>query len=300
MLILIALGAGWGLTVPLSKIAVSTGHRHFGLIFWDTFIGAALLGVVLALLRRPLPLNRPALRVYVVIALLGTLIPNAASYQALHHLPAGVVAVLLSLVPMLAFPIALGLGLERFSLRRFAGLFGGLIGVLLLVLPQASLPDPAMLIWVPLALVSSICYACEGNYVSRWGTAGLGPMQVLLGASLVAAGLSLPLALVTGQFISPLRSYGAAEWALIVAALIHVITYSCYVWLVSRAGSVFAVQVSYLVTGFGVLFSLVILGESYSPYFWAAMGIILAGVFLVQPRRQDALAPGASIVETAR
>ncbi|MBK0329170.1 DMT family transporter [Rhodobacteraceae bacterium F11138] len=299
-LILICMGAGWGLTVPLSKIAVSTGHRHFGLIFWDTLIGAVVLTVVLRVLKRPLPLSAPALRVYVVIALLGTLIPNAASYQALHHLPAGLMAVLLSLVPMLAFPIALGLGLERFNLRRFAGLFAGLCGVLLLVLPEASLPDPAMLVWVPLALVASVCYACEGNYVSRWGTAGLGPMQVLLGASLVSAGLSLPLALSTGQFISPLRSYEAPELALIAAAFIHVVTYSGYVWLVSRAGSVFAVQVSYLVTAFGVLFSLALLGESYSPYFWFAMAVILSGVFLVQPRRQDVLAPGGSISETPR
>ncbi len=299
-LILTLLGAGWGLTVPLSKIAVSSGHRHFGLIFWDTLIGAALLATVLTVLKRPLPLNMPALRVYVVIALLGTLIPNAASYQALHHLPAGVIAILLSLVPMLAFPVALVLGLERFSLRRFIGLFAGLSGVLLLVLPETSLPDPAMLVWVPVALVASVCYACEGNYVSRWGTAGLGPMQVLLGASLLGAGLSLPLALASGQFISPLRSYGAPEWALIAAAVIHVVTYSGYVWLVSRAGSVFAVQVSYLVTAFGVLSSLVILGESYSPYFWIAMAVILAGVFLVQPRRQDGLAPGGPIGETAR
>lgn len=32
--ILLLLGAGWGLTQPLAKIAVSTGHGHFGLIFW--------------------------------------------------------------------------------------------------------------------------------------------------------------------------------------------------------------------------------------------------------------------------
>lgn len=293
-LALVVLGAGWGVTMPLSKIAVSTGYRQFGLIFWDVAIGAVFLGVVLALRGRPLPLRLSAFRVYVMIAALGTLIPGFASYQAIRHLPAGVMSILLSLVPMLAFPIALGLRLERFSLRRFAGLFAGLCGVLVLVMPEASLPDPAMLVWVPLALVASVCYALEGNLVSRWGTAGLGPMQVLLGASLVGAAVSLPLALATGQFISPLRSYGAPEWALIAAAVIHVLTYAGYVWLVSNAGAVFAVQVSYLVTGFGVLASLAILGESYSPYIWATLGLVLLGVFLVQPRRQEALAPGAA------
>lgn len=293
-LALVVLGAGWGVTMPLSKIAVSTGYRQFGLIFWDVAIGTVFLAVVLALRRRALPFSLTALRVWAMIAALGTLIPGFASYQAIRYLPAGVMSILLSLVPMLAFPIALGLGLERFSRRRLAGLLAGLCGVLLLVLPEASLPDPAMLIWVPLAMVAPVCYAFEGNFVVRWGTAGLGPMQVLMGASLVAAVVSLPLALATGQFISPLRSYGAPEWALIVAAIIHVLTYTGYVWLVSSAGAIFAIQVSYLVTGFGVLASLAILGESYSPFIWAALGLVLAGVFLVQPRRQEALAPEAA------
>ncbi|MCB1310656.1 MAG: DMT family transporter [Sedimentitalea sp.] len=298
--VLIVLGAGWGATMPLSKIAVSTGYGQFGLIFWDTMIGAVFLGTLMLLRGKRLPLSLPALRVYVVIALLGTVVPNAASYRALAHLPAGVMAILLSLVPMIAFPIALSMRLERFSLRRFGGLFAGLIGVLLLVMPAASLPDPAMLVWVPLALVASVCYALEGNVVSKWGTAGLGPTQVLLGASLVGAGLSLPLALASGQFISPIRPFGAPEWALIAAAIIHVLTYSGYVWLVKSAGAVFAVQVSYLVTGFGVLSSLAVLGETYSPYIWAALGLMLLGIFLVQPRRQDALAPTGAIGETAR
>lgn len=285
-LALVVLGAGWGVTMPLSKIAVSTGYRQFGLIFWDVAIGAAFLAVILALRRRALPFNLSALRVWVTITALGTLIPGFASYQAIRHLPAGVMSILQSLVPMLAFPIALGLGLERFSLRRLAGL--------LLVLPKASLPDPAMLVWVPLAMVASVCYAFEGNVVARWGTAGLGPMQVLMGASLVAVVLAAPLALATGQFISPIRSYGAPEWALIVAAIIHVLTYTGYVWLVSSAGAIFAIQVSYLITGFGVLASLAILGERYSPFIWAALALVLAGVFLVQPRRQEALAPKAA------
>ncbi len=153
--------------------------------------------------------------------------------SALVHLPAGVMSILLSLVPMFAFPIALALRLERFSLRRFAGLFAGLVGVLLLVVPEASLPDPAMLVWVPLALVALGLLRARGQFVvANWGTAGLDPIQVLLGASLVGAGLSLPLALASGQFISPVRPFGAPEWALIAAAIIHVLTYSGYVWLV--------------------------------------------------------------------
>ncbi|MCR9127258.1 MAG: DMT family transporter [Rhodobacteraceae bacterium] len=299
-LALLVLGAGWGITQPLSKIAVSTGHGHFGLIFWQGVIGALLMALISALRGRGLPLRRDAAWVYLVIALVGTVLPNSASFQAIAHLPSGVVSVLLSLIPMLAFPMALLMGTERFAWRRLAGLSLGLAGVALLVLPEASLPEAAMLIWVPVALIASLFYAFEGNYVARWGMAGLDPLQVLFGASVVAALLALPLALVSGQFISPLRSYGPPEWSLIAASLVHVLVYAGYVWTVERAGPVFAVQVSYVVTGCGVFWAMVLLGESYSPWFWIAMVLILAGVAFVQPRRNNPVAAPGPIRQTVR
>ena len=208
--VLILLGAGWGITNPLSKIAVSTGYGHFGLVFWQLAIGTALMAGIALARGTALPWSAKSVQVYVIIALIGTVIPNSASYQAIAHLPSGVMSILLSLIPMIAFPIALGLRLERFSLRRFAGLLAGLAGVLLLVLPEASLPEAAMLAWIPMALVAPVLYAFEGNYVARWGIAGLDPIQVLFGASLIGTIIALPLALGSGQFISPLRALGRA------------------------------------------------------------------------------------------
>ena len=92
--LLVAMGAGWGLTMPLAKIAVSEGYRQFGLIFWQVVISAALLGAIVALRGKGLPLGRAQLRMYLVIALLGTVLPNTASYQAAIYLPAGVIAIL--------------------------------------------------------------------------------------------------------------------------------------------------------------------------------------------------------------
>lgn len=298
--VLLIMGAGWGLTQPLSKIAVSTGYRHFGLIFWQLLISAFVLGAYCAIRGRRLSLTPAALRVYAVIALIGTVVPNAASYQALIHLPAGVQSVLMSLVPMAAFPIALLLSLERFEPRRFAGLCLGLIGVLVLVLPRASLPDPAMLPWVAVSMIAVVFYAFEGNYVARWGLGGLDAIQVILGASLLGMVIVFPLALGTGAFINPIRPYGAPEVALIASSLIHAVIYATYVWLVGRAGSVFTAQVGYAVTATGIFWAMVILSESYSPYFWLAAGLILAGVFLVQPRRTPALAVPVKLDETGR
>ncbi|MXQ06508.1 EamA family transporter [Alphaproteobacteria bacterium GH1-50] len=286
---LVVMGAGWGITQPLGKIAVSEGHRAPGLVFWQLAIGAVVLGLVMALRRRRIRWDGPAMRVYLLIALIGTVLPNSASFEAIRHLPSGLISILLSLVPVFAFPIALILRNEKFQPVRLMGLLIGLAGVLIIVAPGTSLPDRAMIVFVPLALIAPLFYALEGNVVARWGTAGLDPIEVLFGGSVVGAIVALPIAVGTNSFIDPMESFGAPEWALVASSLIHAAVYTTYVWMVGRAGPVFAVQVSYLVTGFGVFWALLILGERYSLWVWAAMAVILAGVLLVQPRQRTAL-----------
>lgn len=295
--ILALTGAGWGLTQPLMKIAVTGGYRAFGLIFWQLVIAVICLGAVCLATGRPMPWrdrarwNGRALTICAVVALCGTLIPNAGSFTAAIHLPSGVLSILVSTVPILAFPIALMLGTDRFGWLRLGGLALGLAGVLLLVAPEASLPDPAMAAFVPLGLIAPVFYAMEGNVVARWGTGGLDAIELLFGASLIGLVVSLPLALAFGHWIDPFGPWGARDAALLGSSLIHAVVYTVYVWLVGRAGAVFAVQVGYLVTGFGMAWAMLLLGETYSRWIWAALGLIVAGMLLVQPRPKAVLAP---------
>ncbi len=284
---LFAMGIGWGLSVPLTKIAVSTGYKPFGLIFWQLMIVAVLLAGINRVRGKSLPMGRPQLEIYLLVALLGTILPDAVAFMVAVHLPAGVMAIVLSTVPMITFPVALMLGIDRFSWLRIGGLMCGMIGILLLVGPEASLPERAMVAFIPLALFAPLCYGTEGNLVAYLGLRGMDAVQVLLGATLMGLVIALPMTLATGQWIDPLVPWGRAEWALIGSSVIHGVVYTAYVWLVGRAGSVFAAQVSYLVTGFGVIWSILLLGESYSAYIWAALLMMFAGIFLVQPRAQE-------------
>jgi len=285
LFVLIVMGAGWGLTVPLSKIAVSEGYRQFGLIFWQLVIAVGILGCIVLMRGKGLPFGRAQMRMYLFVALVGTVLPNAASFQAAVYLPAGILALVMSMVPMFAFPVALLMANERFSWVRFAGLLCGVIGVLILIGPEASLPERAMVVFIPLALVAPMFYGIEGNVVAKYGTAGVDPIQLLCGASIVGTVIALPLALFSGQWISPLGPYSAPDYALIASSIIHALVYSAYVWMVGQAGAVFAAQVSYLVTGFGVIWAMLLLAERYSGWVWLAMAVMFAGLFLVQPRR---------------
>lgn len=282
--ILIFLGAGWGLTQPLIKITVTAGYQPFGLIFWQMLIGTLLLGTLRWRQLKRLPVTAKTIAVWLMIATIGTLIPNTTSYRAAFHLPAGIMSIVIATIPMMAFPMALALGNDRFSVKRLAGLLLGLIGVGFIAFPEASLPERAMIAFLPLALVAPFCYAMEGNIVSRWGTAGLDPVQVLFGASAIGTVISLPLALGSGQFIIPQAPFILADFTMLLSSIIHVIVYTGYVWLISRAGAVFAGQVSYIVTGSGVLWAMLLLGETYSLWVWMALACMGLGLMLVQPR----------------
>jgi drug/metabolite transporter (DMT)-like permease len=293
--VLLACAMGWGISIPMSKIAVSEDYRHIGIIFWQFVLGAMVLGAVNLVTGRGLPMTPRAVRFYLIIALVGTLLPNTASYTAAIHLPGGIIALCIATVPMIAFPIALAWGNDRFSLKRLFGLSLGLAAIALIMLPDTSLPDPAMLAWVPVGLIAPAFYAFEGNFVARHQPEELDAVQVLLGASLVGVVLSLPIALVSGEWISPLPPYGMPDLAVVISSVAHALSYAGYVWLVGRGGPVFAVQISYLVTGFSVGWSWLLLGETYSAWVWGAFALMLIGVALVQPRPKQPLAAGRAL-----
>ena len=286
--VLLATGIGWGFTQPLGKIAASTGHKPFGLIFWQLVVCVVVLGVLTLGRGKGLPRHPAALRFYVVVAVLGTLVPNCTFYLSVARLPAGIMSIITAMIPLLAFPMALVLGMERFDLRRLAGIALGLCGVMLIALPEASLPDPAMALFLPLAMVGPLFYAMENTFVARTGMAGMDAVQAMFGASLVGMLICLPILAVTGQGFVPGWPFGRADWALIVMSACHAVLYATYVWLAMTAGAVFAAQTSYIVTGSGVPWAMLLLGERFSPVVWAALVVMLAGVALVQPRQRQA------------
>ncbi|MFU1478939.1 DMT family transporter [Roseovarius sp. C7] len=292
---LLAMGAGWGASIPLAKIAVSTGHQAFGLIFWQMVIVLVVCGTVMALRGKRPVIGRAYLRLFLMVAIFGTVMPDIFYYTAARELPGGIMSIVTSSVPMFSLPIAILLANEGFVPKRLFGLIFGMVGIVLLIGPETSVPGARATGFVVIALGAPLFYAIEGNLVSKWGTAGLDPLQVVFGASLVGLPICFALAVGTGQWIDPTAGIGRAETALIFSAGIHALVYAAYVWLVGRAGSVFAAQTSYVVTATGVLWSIYLLQESYSGWVWLALAMMMVGMFLVQPRAPRVLVPGRAM-----
>ncbi|MCB6178396.1 DMT family transporter [Rhodobacter sp. Har01] len=282
--ILLAVGTGWGSSQATGKMAAETGQGPFGIMFWQLAICTVLLGAISLVRGRGLVLSRPALRFYVVVAVLGTLVPNYTFYASVVHLPAGVMSLVIALVPMISLPLAVLAGIDRFSALRVAGLGLGLAGVGLIAAPGGAALAPEMLRWLPVAMIGPLFYALEATWVAKSGTAGMDAVQAMFGASAVGLVLCVPLVLGTGQFYLPGPPFDRSEIALLVMSVSHAALYATYVWLAATAGAVFAAQSSYVVTVTGVFWAMLLLGERFPPLVWLAMAAMLVGVALVQPR----------------
>lgn len=283
-MVLLILGTIWGSTILLAKHIVSTGHGALGLTFWQMTIGAVMLTVVGWIRRSPLPISSKDIKFYIILALIGTLIPNSISYTVAAHLPAGLMALTLATVPMFALLIALGLGSEKPQLGRIFGICLGGIAMLLVLGPKTSLPSASMAIWVLVALLAPLCYGIEGNYLVRSTPTHMNTLNALRGASIVGALIAGPLALATDNWVSLNTHWTSVEWGILLNSLLHVITYGAYIWLVGRTGAVFASQVAYIVTLSGVFLGMMVFSEQHSTLVWLALTLMMVGLAMVQPK----------------
>ena len=218
-----------------------------------------------------------------MVALLGTILPNSIMYKAYFHLQSGVMSILVSVVPMIAFLLVLLFKMEKFELRRCLGVLFGILAITLIVFPKLELGSIGEVGWIFLALLSPFCYAVEGVWINKIGLAQLDPIEVILGASILGLVAIFPIALINGYWISPLNAWGPAEFAITSSSLIHSLIYISYIWLIGKAGVVFASQVSYIYTASGIGFSIILLGEGYSAFVWSAVILMLMGLMMVRP-----------------
>ena len=284
-LILIILGLGWGLSFTLGKIAITAGGTPIGLTFWQSLFSGLVLLAYVFLRHGKIIIPKIMFLPIVIITFLSVVIPNIIFYACVEHLDAGVLSISVSVIPLFTYLIALGLRMDKFKVRRVIGLITGFCALLILILPENSLPDKRDIPWVLLALNCALCYALENIYIDRLALQNFGPIRLVCAVSFVSAIITFLLSLVMDQFfiLQPTNLY------LFISTLglgfISATAYSIFIYLIGRAGSVFSSQVGYLVTFFGVVWGIIILGESHSVFVWISLAMIMMGIFLVQTKK---------------
>ena len=113
------------------------------------------------------------------------------------------------------------------------------------------------------------------------------PFAAATGMNILAAVIMLPITLASGQMFFPAFPFGTLEWSIIALSTITAVAYTLFITVINIAGPVFASQTGYLVTLGGVVWGMVLFGETHSPWVWASVVTMMMGLALVTPRKQD-------------
>ena len=271
----------YSMTFSLNRIAIIEGIPVFAFVFWQG-LGAALVTFVAAVATRQLPsLRRKYLRFYLILGAFGTAVPITLFAFAAPKVPAGAIALGATLVPILTYGIAVLFRIDRVHLLRIAGILFGLAGVLLVLLPEQSLPEPGMAPWLLMAFGAPLCFAIGTVCVAILRPPESLPIPLTCGIFACVSILMLPIMAATDNWWIFDATMTDGDWALIGTTVILAIFHVLLFVIIQMAGPVFFSTWGYFGTLMGLGWAAIYFGEVPSPWVWAAIAILFLGLFLV-------------------
>ena len=289
---LFVLGVSFALTVSLNRFAADGGVPFVPYVFWQSLGGGAALMVMAAALRRLPPIDLSHVRIFLSAGALNLSFPYMLLAYLAPKVPASLLSLGLSLVPVMIYALALALRQDRFHSLRFGGILLGLAGILVVLLPQASLPAPGMAGWVALGLVPSLSYAVNAVLVARWRPQETGSLPLAGGLMLASAGYVLIIMAATGEWWAFGGEFGIGHGATIGAMANNCVSFYLVFEIIRRAGPVIFSTVNYVATLSGMGFGMWFFGDTPSAYIWGAIVLMFAGLFLVTTTGRKEAAAG--------
>jgi drug/metabolite transporter (DMT)-like permease len=280
--LIITAGVVWGSTFSLALVATADGTHPMTLTTWQVVLSAILFFVVCLFSKVPVFRLR-RLPVYILIAMLGIVVPDLLYYFAAPHLNAGILSITVSTVPLFTYAIMWAMRFEPLILKRAFGIVLGMIAILLLVLPDQQLSSIDANFWILAVVLCSVCYSIENVYISEGIDHSLDIREILCGSNIVASLVMVPATELMGLAVPVSWLFTPAAMAISAIAVFSTTAYMMFFYAIKTAGPVFASQCAYIVTISGVLWGIVIFAETHSLWVWLSVVVMMAGLALVTP-----------------
>jgi drug/metabolite transporter (DMT)-like permease len=275
----VVLGAIWGSSFLFMRLAV---------VEFGPLATAAMRVAVAAAFLVPLMLWKGQGQVFrrhwpsiCLVGVLNSALPFLLFSFALLAITTGLSAILNATVPLFGALVAWAWLKDRPAGPRVLGLGIGFVGVALLAWDGASFRPNASGIapaWAVLAcLGATACYAIAASATKRY-LDGLPPLVLATGSQVgAAAALALP-----ALWAWPAEWPGGRAWlaVAVLGLLCTGVAYVLYFRLIEQAGPARALAVTFLVPVFAVLYGLLFLGESVTPWMLACGLVIVCGTAL--------------------
>ena len=271
----------YSMTFSLNRVAIIDGIPVFAFVFWQG-LGTALLTFVAAAITGQLPsVKRQYLYLYTLFGAVGIAIPYTILAFVAPKVPAGAIALGLTLTPMLTYVFSVLFQIDHLRLLRIVGILFGLAGILLVVVPGQSLPDPKMVPWLLMAFGAPLCYALGTVCVAMLRPPESQAIPLTCGLSFASALLMLPVMVATENWWVFDTTMSDGDWALIAVIVINAIFFVIALEIIRMAGPVFYSTNGYFGTLIGLGWAALFFSENPSSWLWAAILLLFIGLFLV-------------------
>lgn len=295
--LLISLGFIWGTGYSIARFAMTNGVPPLGYSFWQSLGPAVIIGTILFIRRQSLKLSAARIRFYLISGLTGIVIPNTSMYFAASHLPASILAMIVNTVPIIAYPMALLVGLELFNWKRMMGILFAFCGLMLLILPKSSLPSNDMVPWALSTLITPFSFALCTIYIARYRPKDTDTLTLTAGMLIASSLLLMPLVLYTHNFYEFHLPFTPPDGVIILEIILSSIGYLLFIQLIKIAGPVYYSLVDTIVVLTGLFWGRIIFDEQLNRWTAAAVCLIIFALLLVTKQQKSAVQQTTSCVD---
>jgi drug/metabolite transporter (DMT)-like permease len=257
---------------PATLVAVRVSVAALALLIVMPILGLRLPGPGILWLR------------FLLLACVGNAIPFFAISWGQQRVSSGLAGLLMAVMPLATLVLAhFFVAGERMNARKSFGFAMGFCGVVILTGPDAlaRLGGASSDIVYQLAvLTGALCYAINTILARRMPV--LHPIVSAACTMIMASAIMIPVSLASDDpwTLSPsTTSVVSAVWLGVVPTGLATVL---YFRIVSTAGPTFLALMNYMIPGVALCTGIVVLGEPFRGSFFAAMTLILAGLFFSQ------------------
>jgi len=231
------------------------------------------------------------------VSLCVTTLSSMTLVTGVSLVPAGVAALLSSLVPVWTAVLAFGLLNERLSRLAVVGVIVGLFGAV--VLSSPAIEGETSLAGILILGLSGLAWAAGIVVLRWWDFEGVGPVMITTVQLLMSTVVVVPIALLvegTGETDFGLSLLVPLLYAAIPALAL---TFALMARVTVDGSATQAASVAYLTPVFGVLFAWVIRANRLSPAEWIGGALLVIGVVLVTSARANPRIVATAVQVTA-
>ena len=271
----------WGGSFLFNELALA-GLPAISIVWGRVALAAVLLAVALRASGQGMPARRvwPALA---VMGLLNNLVPFTLFVLAQGQITGALASVLNAMTPIFTVLVAhVATSDEKLTPARVLGVLLGFAGVLVM-LAHGGMGGT---FWALVAcLVSAFSYALACVWGRRFRAAGLAPRGTAFGQLTASSALMLPIWLAVDRpWALDWPGWEPVMAVVGLASLSSALAYLIFFRILAEAGATAVSLVTFLIPFSAAALGWLVLGERLEPRHWLGLGLILAGLAMIDGR----------------